>query len=172
MRLDLSPSSTPEPRDPFTARVSFSSLCIKSLFVLSLTAPLGIAQTPSSPRKPLPPEMLAIHQLAKRPTAKPAATVETATATATQTDSTFNSAQGPGPGPLGPGPGCDLFPATPSLGASVALSYFGTSPSTVNRSLVGPVQLLNTGPVNVAAGTIPIPLYLGHMKDGKNVWYI
>jgi hypothetical protein len=37
---------------------------------------------------------------------------------------------------------------------------------------VGPVQLLNTGPVNAAKGTITIPLYLGHMKNGKNVWYI
>jgi hypothetical protein len=83
-----------------------------------------------------------------------------------------NTAQGPGPGPRGPGPGCDLFPAPPSVGATVDLSYFGPPPSTVNRSLVGPVQLLNTGPVNVAAGTITIPLYLGHMKDGKNVWYV
>src|SRR5579862_312139 len=83
-----------------------------------------------------------------------------------------NTAQGPGPGPRGPGPGCDLFPAPPSVGATVDLSYFGPSPSSVNRSLVGPVQLLNTGPVNVAAGTITIPLYLGHMKNGKNVWYI
>src|ERR1700692_2986199 len=83
-----------------------------------------------------------------------------------------NTAQGPGPGPRGPGPGCDLFPAPPSVGATVDLSYFGPPPSSVNRSLVGPVQLLNTGPVNVAAGTITIPLYLGHMKDGRNVWYI
>jgi hypothetical protein len=37
---------------------------------------------------------------------------------------------------------------------------------------VGPVQLLNTGPVNTARGTITIPLYLGHMRNGKNVWYI
>ena len=84
----------------------------------------------------------------------------------------FNSAQGPGPGPRGPGPGCDLFPAPPSVGATVDLSYFGPPPSTVNRSLVGPVQLLNTGPVNVAAGTITIPLYLGHLKNGTNVWYV
>jgi hypothetical protein len=83
-----------------------------------------------------------------------------------------NTAQGPGPGPIGPGPGCNLFPAPPSVGATVNLSYFGPSPSTVNRSLVGPVQLLNTGPVNATAGTITIPLYLGHMLDGKNVWYI
>jgi hypothetical protein len=88
------------------------------------------------------------------------------------TSGNFNSAQGPGPGPIGPGPGCNLFPAPPSVGATVDLSYFGPSPSTVNRSLVGPVQLLNTGPVNTAKGTITIPLYLGHMKDGKNVWYI
>src|SRR5260370_27224516 len=83
-----------------------------------------------------------------------------------------NTAQGPGPGPRGPGPACDLFPAPPSVGSTVDLSYFGPSPSTVNSSLVGPVQLLHTGPVNVAAGTITIPLYLGHMKNGKNVWYI
>jgi hypothetical protein len=37
---------------------------------------------------------------------------------------------------------------------------------------VGPVQLLKTGPVDVAKGTITIPLYLGHLKNGKNVWYI
>jgi hypothetical protein len=51
MRLDVSPSSTPEPRGSSSARVSFSSLCVKSMFVLSLTAPLGIAQTLSSPRR-------------------------------------------------------------------------------------------------------------------------
>src|ERR1700730_3453073 len=83
-----------------------------------------------------------------------------------------NTAQGPGPGPIGPGPGCNLFPPPPSVGATVNLSYFGPPPSTVNRSLVGPVQLLNSGPVNATEGTITIPLYLGHMKNGKNVWYV
>ena len=83
-----------------------------------------------------------------------------------------NTAQGPGPGPRGPGAGCDLFPAPPSVGATVDLSYFGPSPSTVNPSLVGPVQLLNTGQVDAIAGTITIPLYLGHMATGQNVWYI
>jgi len=83
-----------------------------------------------------------------------------------------NTAQGPGPGPRGAGPGCDVFPAPPSVGATVDLSYFGPSPSSVDRSLVGPVQLLNTGPIDSVAGTITIPLYLGHMKDGRNVWYI
>jgi hypothetical protein len=83
-----------------------------------------------------------------------------------------NTAQGPGPGPRGAGPGCDVFPAPPSVGATVDLSYFGPSPSSVDRSLVGPVQLLNTGPIDSVAGTITIPLYLGHMKDGRSVWYI
>jgi len=88
------------------------------------------------------------------------------------TASNPNTAQGPGPGPRGAGPGCDVFPAPPSVGATVDLSYFGPSPSTVDRSLVGPVQLLNTGPIDSVAGTITIPLYLGHMKTGQNVWYI
>jgi hypothetical protein len=83
-----------------------------------------------------------------------------------------NKAQGPGPGPIGPGPGCNLFPAPPSVGAAVGLSYFGPPPSTSNPSLVGPVQELKTGPVDDTRGTITIPLYLGHMKNGKNVWYI
>jgi hypothetical protein len=83
-----------------------------------------------------------------------------------------NLAQGPGPGPIGPGPGCNLFPAPASVGTTVNLSYFGPPPSTSNQSLVGPVQLLKSGPVDAAKGTITIPLYLGHMKNGANVWYI
>src|ERR1700751_403781 len=86
---------------------------------------------------------------------------------------TFNSDQGPGPGPIGPGPGCNLFPAPPSVGASVPLTYFGPPPSETNPSLVGPVQLLKSGTVDATRGTITLPLYLGHMKGSKkNVWYI
>jgi hypothetical protein len=86
---------------------------------------------------------------------------------------TFNSDQGPGPGPIGPGPGCNLLPAPPSVGATVPLTYFGPSPSETNPSLVGPVQLLKSGTVDAAKGTITLPLYLGHMKGSKkNVWYI
>ena len=87
--------------------------------------------------------------------------------------SAINSAQGPGPGPIGPGPGCNLFPAPPSVGATVPLTYFGPSPSETNPSFVGPVQLLKSGTVDAAHGTITLPLYLGHMKgSNKNVWYI
>jgi hypothetical protein len=65
-----------------------------------------------------------------------------------------------------------VFPAPANIGTAVGLSYFGPPPSTVNQSLVGPVQLLNTGQIDATSGTITIPLYLGHMKNGKNVWYI
>ena len=93
--------------------------------------------------------------------------------TGSSSSGTFNSDQGPGPGPIGPGPGCNLLPAPPSVGATVPLSYFGPSPSETNPSLVGPVQLLKSGTIDAAHGTISLPLYLGHMKGSKkNVWYI
>ena len=79
---------------------------------------------------------------------------------------------GPGAGPLGPGPGCNLFPAPPSIGAAVNLSYFGPPPSTSNPSLVGPVQLLKSGVVDDQKGTVTIPLYKGSLKNGKAIWYI
>lgn len=171
MRIYVSQSSTPAPWRSSSARVSFSSLCVKSLFVLSLTATLGIAQTRNSHKKPLSPEVMAVHQLAKRHTATPTVTVQTAATS--QVDSSFNSAQGPGPGPRGSGPGCDLFPAPASTGAAVGLSYFGPPPSTVNPSLVGPVQLLNSGTVDALNGTITLPLYKGTLKGTKkNIWYI
>jgi hypothetical protein len=75
----------------------------------------------------------------------------------------FNSTQGPGPGPIGPGPGCNLFPAPASIGTTVPLSYFGPPPSSQNPSLVGPEQLLKSGMLDVAHGTITLPLYLGTM---------
>jgi hypothetical protein len=144
--------------------------------MLSAVAPLAIAQTRTPHGKPLSPEMMAIHTQAKRSTPSAVVTPEM-TAAPQAVDSSFNSAQGAGPGPIGPGPGCDLFPAPPSVGASVPLSYFGPSPSTVNPSLVGPVQLLNSGTVDAAHGTITLPLYKGTvkgLKKGQNntVWYI
>ena len=108
------------------------------------------------------------------PASAPApATAAASSSTASTSADMFNFDQGPGPGPIGPGPGCNLFPAPPSVGASVPLTYFGPSPSETNSSLVGPVQLLKSGTVDSAHGTITLPLYLGHMKGSKkNVWYI
>ena len=107
------------------------------------------AQSPTTAtlvRQPLSPEVLALHLRAKR--AVPALPTAIDTADATAESINFNSAQGPGPGPLGPGPGCNLFPAVASVGSNVPITYFGPPPSSVNNSLVGPVQLLNSGVVD------------------------
>ncbi len=60
----------------------------------------------------------------------------------------------------------------PSTGANVPLTYFGPQPSSVDKELVGPVQLLRAGKLDRKAMTIRLPLYLGHMRNGRNVWYI
>jgi hypothetical protein len=114
---------------------------------------------------------MAIHLRAKRPVVKEAPNLERVASS--EAEPSFNSAQGPGPGPIGPGPGCNLFPAPASVGANVPLSYFGPPPSTTNPSLVGPVQLLNTGQIDTAKGTITIPLYKGSLKGtNQTVWYV
>lgn len=81
-------------------------------------------------------------------------------------------AEGPGPGPRGDGPGCDLFPAPASIGTTIGLSYFGPPP--LDQTQVGPVQLLRSGKVDVAKGTVTLPLYKGYLNNGKKtpVWYI
>jgi len=154
----------------FAHRVTI--LTLTSLTVGSFATPLAMAQLTSTTKQPISSEALALHLRAKRIAVAPETRPEIL-ASSSATSSTFNSEQGPGPGAIGPGPGCDLFPAPPSVGASVPLSYFGPSPSTVNPSLVGPVQLLNTGPVDAANGTITIPLYKGTLKGTKKtIWYI
>ena len=66
----------------------------------------------------------------------------------------------------------DVAPAPASIGADVPLTYFGPAPSSVQKELVGPLQLLNSGTLDVEAGTIELPLYRGELTDGRNVWYI
>lgn len=69
--------------------------------------------------------------------------------------------------------GCRAEPSSPSIGADVPESYFGPAPSTVNPSLVGPLQLLTSGPLDSRARTITMPLYRGEMAgNGEDVWYI
>lgn len=70
------------------------------------------------------------------------------------------------------GPGCKIDPTVPSVGTDIPLTYFGPAPNTVDKRLVGPLQLLNSGTLDKAAGTITLPLYRGAMKDGRLVWYI
>jgi hypothetical protein len=134
----------------------------------------AFAQKTVTAKPPVSPEVVAQHAAAKRPVATSAAAT-TASATSVAGNTTgFNSAQGFGPGArVNQGPGCDLFPAAASTGTEVGLSYFGPSPSTVNPSLVGPVQLLNSGTVDAINGTVTLPLYKGTLKGtNKTVWYI
>ena len=60
----------------------------------------------------------------------------------------------------------------PATGPDVPTSYFGPPASEVDRKLVGPVQLLRSGKLDRKRGTIRLPLYLGHMRDRRNVWYM
>src|ERR1700739_4238496 len=156
------------------ALVALSAGGVLSQPAVAQASPQDLTTQPQLTHK-LSPEILAMHARVKRPVATaPTRSLElAANATATALASTnVNSEQGPGGGAIGPGPGCNLFPAPASVGAAVGLSYFGPPPSSVNQSLVGPVQLLNTGQVNDKIGAITIPLYLGHMRDGRNVWYV
>ena len=63
-------------------------------------------------------------------------------------------------------------PAPPSTGTDVPLSYFGPMASEIDRRLVGPVQLLRSGSLSRRRSAIELPLYRGHLKDGRNFWYI
>lgn len=66
----------------------------------------------------------------------------------------------------------EVGPAAPSVGARVPGTYFGPMPVEAKKELVGPYQLLKSGKINMAAGTITLPLYEGRMKDGRKVWYV
>ncbi len=66
----------------------------------------------------------------------------------------------------------DIAPAPPSIGADVPLTYFGPTPSEVNPSFIGPHQLLRSGPVDVNASTVTLPLYKGQLATGETIWYV
>ena len=63
-------------------------------------------------------------------------------------------------------------PASPSVGTDIPETYLGPFPSEVDKNLVGPVQLLRSGTINKRGTAITLPLYKGHLRDGRNVWYI
>jgi hypothetical protein len=72
-----------------------------------------------------------------------------------------------------PGPGCQIDPASPAIGTDVPATYFGPTPSSVQKELVGPLQLLTAGVLDKRAATITLPLYRGHVRQGnQTVWYI
>ncbi|MDX2139058.1 MAG: hypothetical protein SF123_13295 [Chloroflexota bacterium] len=70
------------------------------------------------------------------------------------------------------GLGDDVEPAPPSIGADIPLTYFGPAPSSVQKELIGPYQLVTAGTIDQDAGTITMPLYRGQMTTGESVWYV
>jgi len=66
----------------------------------------------------------------------------------------------------------EVQPAPASIGADIPATYFGPPPSEVNKNLVGPVELLRAGEIDMEAGTVTLPLYEGRMADGTPVWYV
>ena len=66
----------------------------------------------------------------------------------------------------------EIQPAPASIGADVPATYFGTAPSTVQKELIGPYQLLKSGKLDLEAGTITLPLYKGQLPGGESVWYV
>ena len=71
-----------------------------------------------------------------------------------------------------PTPITEIQPAPASIGADVPATYFGTAPSTVQKELIGPFQLLKSGSLDQEAGTITLPLYKGQLASGESVWYV
>jgi hypothetical protein len=66
----------------------------------------------------------------------------------------------------------EIQPSPASIGADVPATYFGTAPSTVQKELIGPYQLLKSGTLDQEEGTITLPLYKGQLKSGELVWYV
>ena len=65
----------------------------------------------------------------------------------------------------------EIAPPPPSIGADVPVTYFGPTPSQVQKELVGPVQLLRSGEVDLEELTITLPLYRGRV-NGQTVWFV
>ena len=61
----------------------------------------------------------------------------------------------------------EVRPSPPSIGADVPLTYFAPPASTDEQGLIGPLQLLRTGPIDQDAGTITLPLYEGRVQPGN-----
>ena len=71
-----------------------------------------------------------------------------------------------------PTPITEIQPTPPSIGADVPATYFGPSPSLVQKELIGPFQLLKAGRMDLDAGTVTLPLYKGQLTSGESVWYV
>src|SRR5260370_19840931 len=63
-------------------------------------------------------------------------------------------------------------PPPPSIGSDIPATYVGPAPSAVDKFLIGPLQLLTAGKVDLNAVTVTLPLYAGQLGDGRKVWSI
>ena len=61
----------------------------------------------------------------------------------------------------------DVRPSPPSIGADIPVTYFGPPPATVQKELIGPLQLLTAGQLDEDAGTITLPLYEGRLLRNR-----
>jgi hypothetical protein len=61
----------------------------------------------------------------------------------------------------------EVRPAPPSIGADVPLTYFAPPASSDEQGLIGPLQLLRSGTVDLDEGTITLPLYEGRVANGN-----
>ena len=106
-----------EIRQLSSSRIRTISRILALAVIFSLAASSGTLHATQIPvKRPLSPEVLAMHARTKRSVATGPTSLELTTSNAVTT-TTFNSDQGPGPGPIGPGPGCNLYLPTvrPSL---------------------------------------------------------
>jgi hypothetical protein len=62
----------------------------------------------------------------------------------------------------------EIRPSPPSIGADVPVTYFAPPASTDEPHLIGPLQLLRTGPIDLDAGTITLPLYEGRVVNADS----
>ena len=65
-----------------------------------------------------------------------------------------------------------ITPPPSATGSNISQNYQGPPPSSFQKELVGPLQLLRAGKVSPDGKSITLPLYHGQMTDGRKVWYI
>jgi hypothetical protein len=66
----------------------------------------------------------------------------------------------------------EVRPAPGAFGTDVPVTYQGPPPSTVQKELIGPYELLRAGEYDLDKGTVELPLYRGTLPNGSPVWYI
>lgn len=58
------------------------------------------------------------------------------------------------------------------IAADIPLVLSDPAPSTFDRGQLGPANLLPSSTVDLAAGTVTLPLHEGRMKSGETVWFV